>query len=190
MVGAGPNPPILGTPGALSLGLPYLDAEAEELVADRVEQLLPRCLDPLPLRDDHGLPGMRVLQWGFEPGSYHAPWAAPENAVVYPATHDNDTCVGWWRGLDPDARRRFKAATAGEGKTVASTLVRAACASRARTAIAQLQDLLGLGRATRTNTPGTPTGNWAWRARRADLTASRARRLRELLDATDRIPAS
>ena len=144
----------------------------------------------LALRDDYGLPGMRVLQWGFEPGSYHAPWAAPENAVVYPATHDNDTCVGWWRGLDPDARRRFKAATAGEGKTVASTLVRAACASRARTAIAQLQDLLGLGRATRTNTPGTPTGNWAWRARRADLTASRARRLRELLDATDRIPAS
>ncbi|MEC8493559.1 MAG: 4-alpha-glucanotransferase, partial [Planctomycetota bacterium] len=60
----------------------------------------------------------------------------------------------------------------------------------ARTAIAQLQDLLGLGRATRTNTPGTPTGNWVWRARRADLTVSRARRLRELLDATDRIPAS
>lgn len=144
----------------------------------------------LALRDAYGLPGMRVLQWGFGAGSYHAPWASPENAVVYPATHDNDTCVGWWRGLDPAERKRFKAATGGEGKSVASTMVRAACTSGARTAIAQLQDLLGLGRATRTNTPGTPSGNWAWRAHRADLTAPRARRLRELLDATDRIPAS
>lgn len=144
----------------------------------------------LALRDAYGLPGMRVLQWGFGPGSYHSPWAATENTVVYPATHDNDTCVGWWRGLGKDERTRMRAALRADGKSIALDLVRAACSSPARTAIAQLQDLLGLGRAARTNTPGTATGNWTWRASRADLTAPRARQLRALLEATDRIPSA
>lgn len=159
-------------------GLPFV---AEDLgsVTDEV----------LALRDAHGLPGMRVLQWGFSKASYHAPHAAPENSVVYPATHDNDTCVGWWRGLDKDTRKRFKTATAGEGKTVASTMLRTALGTRAHTAIVQMQDVLGLGRAARTNTPGTATGNWRWRVAKGDLTQPRARRFRELLDATDRLPA-
>ena len=143
----------------------------------------------LQLRDDFGLPGMRVLQWGFSANSFHAPHAAPYNSIVYPATHDNDTCVGWWRGLGAHERKRFRTLTAGEGKTVGSTMCRVALASRAHTAVLQLQDLLGLGRATRTNTPGTATGNWVWRVSRADLTAARARRLRELIDATDRLTA-
>lgn len=141
----------------------------------------------LALRDAYGLPGMRVLQWGFSPRSFHAPHAVPENSIVYPATHDNDTCVGWWRGLDARDKKRFRIATLGEGKTVGSTMCRTAFCTRAHTAIVQLQDLLGLGRATRTNTPGTATGNWVWRASRVDLTAGRARRLHELLDATDRL---
>ena len=47
--------------------------------------------------------------------------------------------------------------------------------------------LEGLGRASRMNTPGTPSGNWAWRVSRRDLSAARARQLHELLDATDRL---
>ena len=139
------------------------------------------------LRDAYELPGMRVLQWGFSPKSFHAPHAVPENAVVYPATHDNDTCVGWWRGLDPQAKKRFRALTGGEGKSVAASMIRTACGTHAHTALVQLQDLLGLGRAARTNTPGTPAGNWVWRLTRRDLTAARARRFHELLDATDRL---
>lgn len=140
----------------------------------------------LALRDEYGLPGMRVLQWGFTADSYHAPHAAPENAVIYPGTHDNDTCVGWWRGLPREERARFRVATKGEGKSVAADMWRTACASHAHTAIVQLQDVLGLGRAARTNTPGEPAGNWVWRVRRADLTAARARRMKALLVATDR----
>ncbi len=141
----------------------------------------------LALRDRYELPGMRVLQWGFSPHSFHAPHEVPENAVVYPGTHDNDTCVGWWRSLDAASKKRVRTYSGGEGKSIAADVWRVACATRAHTAIVQLQDLLGLGRATRTNTPGTPSGNWAWRARKSDLTAARARRLSDLLDATDRL---
>ena len=139
------------------------------------------------LRDAYDLPGMRVLQWGFSPDSFHAPHRVPENAVVYPATHDNDTCVGWWRGLDAGTKKRFRALSGGDGRTVASTMCRLACNSPAHTALLQLQDVLGLGRAARTNPPGTAQGNWVWRLARRDLTAARARRLRDLLDATDRL---
>lgn len=142
----------------------------------------------LALRDRSGLPGMRVLQWGFGEGSYHAPHRVPETAVVYPGTHDNDTAAGWWRSLPATERQRFRAATGGDAKTVASVLWRTACMTTARTAIVQCQDLLGLGRAARTNVPGTAKGNWRWRVRRADLSTALARRQRELLDATDRIP--
>lgn len=139
------------------------------------------------LRERFDLPGMRVLQWGFGPGSFHAPHAIDARSVVYPATHDNDTCAGWWRGLDAATRRRFRAATGGDGPSVGMDMIRAACASRAHTALFQLQDVLGLGRAARMNTPGTPSRNWVWRASRGDLSAARARRLHELLDATDRL---
>ena len=139
------------------------------------------------LRDRFGLPGMRILQWGFGPGSFHAPHAIGPDSVVYPATHDNDTCVGWWRSADPATRRRFRAATGGDGPTVGMDMIRAACATGAHTALFQLQDVLGLGRASRMNTPGTPSGNWAWRVSRRDLSVARARQLHELLDATDRL---
>ena len=73
------------------------------------------------------------------------------------------------------------------GATVGMDMVRTACATRAHTAVFQLQDVLGLGRGARMNTPGTPSGNWAWRVSRRDLSAARARQLHELLDATDRL---
>jgi len=142
----------------------------------------------LALRDAFQLPGMRILQWGYGEGSYHAPFRCPENSVVYPGTHDNDTVQGWWKGLDADTRRRFRAATGGAAATAHWDMWRAACASPARTAIAQVQDLLGLGRVARTNLPGTATGNWSWRVTRKDLSHSLAKRTRELAAATDRLP--
>ena len=144
----------------------------------------------LALRDDYGLPGMRVLQWGFSPTSYHAPHAVPENAVVYPGTHDNDTVAGWWRDQSAATRRRFKAHTGGGASTAAWDMWRTAAATPAHTAIVQLQDVLGLGRAARTNMPGTAKGNWTWRAAKRDLSAPLARRCRELVEATDRITAT
>lgn len=142
----------------------------------------------LALRDEFELPGMRVLQWGFEPGSYHAPENCPKNSVVYPGTHDSPTVAGWWRRLDAKTRKRFLARTGGTQRSVAWDMWRTAAGTASHTAIVQLQDLLGLGHAARTNEPGTPNGNWVWRASRSDLSATLARRCRDLADATDRIP--
>lgn len=142
----------------------------------------------LALRDTFGLPGMRVLQWGFGEGSYHAPFRCPENAVVYPGTHDNDTVQGWWKGVDVHTKQRFRAFTGGAAATAHWDMWRAACAAPAHTAIVQVQDLVGLGRVARMNLPGTPSGNWSWRVTRRDLSHSLAKKSRELALATDRLP--
>ncbi len=57
------------------------------------------------LRDEFGLPGMVVMHWAFGGGKNNPHRLANhrENQVVYTATHDNDTTVGWFRSL-PKAR--------------------------------------------------------------------------------------
>ncbi|MEZ6016457.1 MAG: 4-alpha-glucanotransferase [Planctomycetota bacterium] len=170
--------------------------ELLEAIAREVEGALPLIAEDLgavtdevlALRDAFQLPGMRVLQWGFGAGSYHAPFRCPENSVVYPGTHDNDTVQGWWKSVDADTKRRFRSFTGGAAATAHWDMWRAACASPAHTAIVQMQDLLGLGRVARTNLPGTATGNWSWRIMRRDLSHTLAKRTRELALATDRQP--
>ena len=60
--------------------------------------------------------------------------------------------------------------------------------SRARIAIAPLQDVLGLGSEARMNTPGTNEGNWIWRLREGQLREEHAERLRELSRVAGRLP--
>ena len=50
------------------------------------------------LREQFGLPGMKVLQFGFSGrGAHiHLPHRFVTNTVAYTGTHDNDTTRGWW----------------------------------------------------------------------------------------------
>ena len=50
------------------------------------------------LRDQLGLPGMRILQFAFSdtPKNLYLPHNFVRNTVVYTGTHDNDTTVGWY----------------------------------------------------------------------------------------------
>jgi 4-alpha-glucanotransferase len=136
------------------------------------------------LRDELGLPGMVVMQFGFGGGrsSLHRLDNHPEHAVVYTGTHDHDTALGWWRSLPERERRRAGLDPADP----AWSLVELAFSSRARLAIVPAQDLLGLGSEARLNTPGRSDGNWRWRLRRGQLTRDLAERLRALTRRYDR----
>jgi len=138
------------------------------------------------LRDRFGLPGMRVLQWGFGGGTYDRPHNHPPHSVVYPGTHDNDTCTGWWEQQDEATRARAIAYGA-DPEQIARSLARLCFTSPARTAIVQLQDLLGLGSEARTNVPGTANDNWRWRVGRRALDTKLARELRAQLEASERL---
>jgi 4-alpha-glucanotransferase len=136
--------------------------------------------DVVALRDGLGLPGMAVLQFAFDGAddNPHLPARHVPNQVVYTGTHDNDTAVGWFEALEPEARARVLEAIGGDGSAVHRDLMELALGSVAETAVVPLQDVLGLGGETRMNHPGRATGNWTWRALPAHLDGAVADALR------------
>jgi 4-alpha-glucanotransferase len=146
------------------------------------------------LRDQFQLPGMRVLQFAFngDPHNPHLPQHCVHNAVIYTGTHDNDTTRGWYDTLPEAERRHFwnhLRRSSGECHEAAWELIRLAWSSAAALAVAPLQDLLGLGSASRMNVPGRADGQWRWRCPDDALNDSVWQRLRELTRTTGRLAA-
>jgi 4-alpha-glucanotransferase len=146
------------------------------------------------IRNRFDLPGMSILQFAFgndpqapdfQPHNY------PRNLVAYTGTHDNDTTVGWWTSTGEgdstrtpeDIRKERDFARlylGGDLQEINWVFIRTILASVADTALAPVQDVLGLGSEARMNLPGTSKGNWRWRFRPGALTDSMARRLHAL----------
>jgi 4-alpha-glucanotransferase len=122
--------------------------------------------DVRALRDRFDLPGMVVLQFAFDgsPDNPHLPQNHRQRVVAYTGTHDNDTTVGWYGGLDAGARATVERLLGiGHEPKVPEFLIEAAYGSRAVLAVIPMQDLLALDSTSRMNTPGTAAGNWQWR---------------------------
>ncbi len=126
------------------------------------------------LVEDTGFPGMKVLQFAFNPSgeSIYLPHHYPKNCVVYTGTHDNDTVLGWIAHADPGElafAQRYLAAT--DHDDLREKMLTAALASVANTCILPVQDLCALGSEARMNTPSTVgKDNWAWRLTAQQLT--------------------
>jgi 4-alpha-glucanotransferase len=122
--------------------------------------------DVVALRDAFGLPGMRILQFGFSGDAGHAflPHNYIPNTVVYSGTHDNDTALGWWAGATGREREfaRVFLDCRADGSDVHLQMIRAVSGSVARTVLFPLQDVLGLDTTHRMNIPGK-MGCWEWR---------------------------
>jgi 4-alpha-glucanotransferase len=134
------------------------------------------------LRKDFELPGMKVLQFGFEgtPDDEFLPHNYPQHCVVYTGTHDNDTVVGWYESAPEEARDFCRRYLACDGTEIAWDMIRAAWSSVAQWAIAPLQDMLNLGSQARMNYPSREHGNWGWRVRAEQLTEDLSERLAAL----------
>lgn len=161
--------------GALREKLPGVRVIAEDLgfLTEDVRRLL----------KDSGFPGMKVLQFAFDPGgqSDYLPYRYERNCVVYTGTHDNTTTEDWRKSAPPESvayARRYLGVRDGDDFTGA--MIRAAFGSVADTCIVPMQDHLRLGAGARLNTPGSAAGNWRWRVREEALSPALARRLRGL----------
>ena len=173
---------------------PFLAARRElgelPLIAEDLGVITPAVT---ALRDELGLPGMVVLEWAFDNGGRRNPHRFEnhrERSVVYTATHDQDPIRGWWEKLDDPRRRRVAQAlraAAIDEREPHWGLIRLALSSRARLAMVQAQDLLGLGSEARMNTPGRAAANWRWQMRPGALTDALARRLRRATEEAERL---
>ena len=121
----------------------------------------------IELRERTGFPGMKILQFAFNPDdeSIDSPHLAPNNSVMYTGTHDNNTVLGWYKDEIDDATRQYMAQYTNrkEYETVPHAMLRTIFASVSFMAIATMQDLLELDSAARMNYPSTIGGNWTWR---------------------------
>jgi len=131
------------------------------------------------LRKDLGLPGMKVAVFADYCSEDHEymPHVYPADAVAYTTTHDTNTVMGWYAGLDDRQRDCLHFYLDTDGHEINWDLLDRVWRSDAVFAIAQLQDLLGLGAETRFNTPGTAEGNWSWRVTDGALSDGLAERL-------------
>lgn len=123
------------------------------------------------LRDQFDLPGMKVLQFGFDgqATNLHLPQNYPENSVAYSSTHDNDTLVGW---LNSEANHHHIATALSLSHEAINhwRLIYAVMNSRAKRTIFPIQDVLGLDTHARMNTPSVVSDeNWSWRLKMADF---------------------
>jgi 4-alpha-glucanotransferase len=136
------------------------------------------------LRDSFGLPGMKILQFAFDPDEEndYLPHNYPKNCVVYTGTHDNDTLMGWYHHLKKKDREFVLDYIHTDGTEINWDFIRLAWASVACTAVVPMQDLLGLGTEARMNLPGTTASNWVWRAGAHDFSHPLSRRLAHLTE--------
>lgn len=160
-------------------------AEDLGIITDEVNQL----------REEFQLKGMKVLQFAFDTFAIrnmfpddpnlpvlssrnpYLPCNYSSNYIVYTGTHDNNTLAGWfWDPSLPTEDRQalldylgteFEDYQTGY-RQIHWDMIRLALASVADWAIVPLQDILGLGREARMNTPGTSEGNWSWRCSSLD----------------------
>lgn len=172
-------------------GLPFI-AEDLGIVTDEV----------VALRNHFDLPGMKILQFAFSPGSeVYLPHRYDENCVAYLGTHDNGTTRGWFESLllranQEEAKigsgareelRRLQGYT-GVSRTVdvSRQLIRTLLSSPARTVFITPQDLLDQGDEHRMNVPGVAGGNWTYRVAPGQLTPQLAEELLLITSATER----
>lgn len=148
------------------------------------------------LRDGLGLPGMVVLQFGYDPDDPRSPHKVErhvERSVAYTGTHDHDTIRGWYDALGDAERAAVDADVDAHDVREDEphwSLIRLCFASRASLTMLQVQDVLGLGSEARMNLPGSEgEGAWEWQMEQGALTGDLAARLRAAVEAAGRLPA-
>ncbi len=127
----------------------------------------------MQLRRDFRLPGMRVLQFGFDGSgdNPHLPHNYTTDVVGYTGTHDNDTTLGWYRSLSAQEAARVDFYLHSDAASMLEVHVARHTRLRWRSwRYCRSQDLLQLGSEARFNTPGTTEGNWGWRMPPGSLT--------------------
>ncbi len=175
--------PGLDFVNAIKSALPQLDIIAEDLGYQTQEVL--------DLLADSGFPGMKVLEFAFDPKepSNYLPYTYTSNSVCYTGTHDNMTLRQWFDTADPEEAQYAKAyMNVWEDEELVWGMIRTALASVSRLCIIQMQDFLDLDGKSRMNLPGTLSdSNWTWRAKDGIINESLSKKIKELTKLYGRI---
>ena len=163
------------------LGSPRIIAEDLGFLTEDVTALLKQC----------GYPGMKVLEFAFDPRepSNYLPHNYTENCICYTGTHDNETLMQFCENLSPESDAYAREYLGiGPDDDLPDAIIDAGMQSKANLFVAQIQDYLRLGAEARMNEPGTlKPQNWRWRLVPGQLTDALAEKLARLTNAAKRV---
>lgn len=163
------------------LGSPRIIAEDLGFLTEDVTALLKQC----------GYPGMKVLEFAFDPRepSNYLPHNYTENCICYTGTHDNETLMQFCENLSPESDAYAREYLGiGPDDDLPDAIIDAGMQSKANLFVAQLQDYLRLGAEARMNEPGTlKPQNWRWRLVPGQLTDALAEKIARLTNAAKRV---
>lgn len=118
---------------------------------------------------ESGFPGMKVMQFGFNPNddSEHLPHNYKKHMVAYTGTHDNATLKEWLESCDKNEfcfvcdylNLDYESSI----DTIIDRFITILLASVSERVIIPLTDYLHLGSSARFNTPSVLGNNWSWR---------------------------
>lgn len=151
----------------------------KEIIAEDLGFLTKEVHDLLDLT---GFPGMKVLQFAFNPyeDSDYLPHNYPKNSICYTGTHDNMTLKEWLSSISIDIKEFcYQYAGIKHEEEAIDRLIRCLMQSHSNTVIIPLSDYLELGEEGRFNIPSTLGGNWVWRLNEKELTDSLAERIKK-----------
>ena len=142
------------------------------------------------LKQKHKLPGMAVLQFGFDDfvDNPHKPRNITENTVAYTGTHDNNTLRGWFSSLSVQQQEHVRHTIGiSPQDDIVWSMIESSMFSRACLSVIPMQDFLELGEDARLNTPGTMEGNWNWMLSMESLDNDLQLRIHDLLNESGRL---
>lgn len=143
------------------LGEVNIIAEDLGVITDDVRKLL----------KSTGFPGMKLLQFAFDPReeSDYIPHLYERNSIAYTGTHDNETTAQWFQKLPQNDLEYCLAYINHQSGNPVDSLIKATLSCVADTAIIPMQDWLSLGSEARMNIPSTTGSNWKWRMLKTEL---------------------
>ena len=142
------------------------------------------------LLKDSGLPGMKILEFGFDPkgNSDYMPHNCSNHSVCYVGTHDNDVVSGWVKGIGKDTLKYAAAYIhKTEDESWAWAMIRTGMSTASQLFVMQMQDLLELPPCSRMNCPGIASGNWQWRMKPGAADAKLAKKIRRCTELYRRV---
>lgn len=135
-----------------------------------------------------GFPGMKVLQFGFNPfeDSEHLPHNYQKHLVAYTGTHDNMTLKEWLETIG-ESEFNYVCDYLGIGyesdiDEIVDKLISLLLSSVAQKVIIPLSDYLHLGKEGRMNTPSVLGKNWVFRIKKSDLKSELSKKIRKLVN--------
>lgn len=158
------------------------DLKDVEFIAEDLGEIRPEVFE---LRDYFNLKGMVIIQTDIRATEKNYIYA-PENSICYTGTHDNKTIMDWFEDLSEEEKENINKLFQKIGirnENIYDDFFEFAIRCDSEYVIIPLQDILGLGKEARINTPATlDEKNWSYKFKSMEKLKEKEEFLKEIIE--------